>query len=54
VVKGLEIDWKTTLLYTRLLTALIREISPSGKKTGISVFKGRGMRSIFGPKRDRM
>jgi hypothetical protein len=54
VVKGIEIDWKTTLLYTRLLTALIRKISPSGKKTGIRASEGRGLRSIFGPTGDRM
>jgi len=54
VVKGIEIDWKMTLLYTRLLTALIREISSSGKKTGIRVSEGRGLRSISGPTRDRM
>jgi len=53
-LKDSEIDWKTTLLYTRLLRALIKETSPARKKTGVRVSEGRGLRSTSGPTGDRM
>jgi len=53
-LKDSKIDWKTTLLYTRPLRALIRETSPSRKKKGVGVSEGGGLRSTTGTTGDRM